>query len=67
MCVQNLCIINLFIILKTNILFPIHLHLAIAEGGATGPTFRPEGMKSGFAVVGGENRGVEGLLYGHNP
>eukprot|EP00571_Detonula_confervacea_P015388 CAMPEP_0172302596 /NCGR_PEP_ID=MMETSP1058-20130122/4264_1 /TAXON_ID=83371 /ORGANISM="Detonula confervacea, Strain CCMP 353" /LENGTH=626 /DNA_ID=CAMNT_0013013127 /DNA_START=171 /DNA_END=2051 /DNA_ORIENTATION=+ len=24
---------------------------AIAEGGATGPTFRPEGMKSGFAVM----------------
>lgn len=24
---------------------------AIAEGGATGPTFRPEGMKAGFAVL----------------
>ena len=24
---------------------------AIAEGGATGPTFRPEGMDCGFAVI----------------
>ena len=26
-------------------------NFAIAEGGATGPTFNPEGMKAGFAVL----------------
>jgi len=34
---------------------------AIAEGGATGPTFRPEGMKAGFAVlaVAGHRKGSD--------
>lgn len=36
---------------------------AIAEGGATGPTFHPKGMASGFAVLaiaGRKQRGVDG-------
>lgn len=33
---------------------------AIAEGGATGPTFRPEGMDAGFAVVAVAGRRSEG-------
>ncbi|KAL7468227.1 hypothetical protein ACHAXS_008454 [Conticribra weissflogii] len=34
---------------------------AIAEGGATGPTFRPDGMKAGFAVlaVAGRRKGSD--------
>lgn len=33
---------------------------AIAEGGATGPTFRPEGLETGFAVLAVAGRGKDG-------
>ena len=35
---------------------------AIAEGGATGPTFRPEGMNNGFAVITIAGRKQDGVV-----
>jgi len=40
----------------------LYIHQAIAEGGATGPTFRPEGMTKGFAVLTIAGRKQDGVV-----
>mmetsp|Transcript_16694 Transcript_16694/g.51994 ORF Transcript_16694/g.51994 Transcript_16694/m.51994 type:complete len:491 (-) Transcript_16694:14-1486(-) len=35
---------------------------AVAEGGAAGPTFRPEGLETGFAAVAVAARGADGAV-----
>ena len=42
------CVVYCVLHTNSNVLYFIQ---AIAEGGATGPTFRPEGMNKGFAVL----------------
>jgi len=42
-------------------MYSIHIQ-AIAEGGATGPTFRPEGMTKGFAVLTIAGRKQDGVV-----
>lgn len=49
---------------KTSVAFckALDTDYAIAEGGAAGPTFRPEGMETGFAVLAVAGRGTDGVV-----